>query len=179
MSLQGTLSSSSAAQLQQKKRRCAEVCVELLIIETVRMFSERESGPPPPATLEAIGFRVGRQLAERYTKDKPRLGDTLEVIKFICKEFWQATFKKQVDNLKTNHRGIYVLQDNTFRWLQHIVPSSGDSAQQESIKSLAQLYLHLPCGILRGALVHLGVHCTVEADPKALPGCSFTVRMTT
>jgi hypothetical protein len=40
----------------------------------------------------------------RYSRDKPRLGDTLEVIKFICKDFWQAVFKKQVDNLKTNHR---------------------------------------------------------------------------
>ena len=40
----------------------------------------------------------------RYSKDKPRLGDTLEVIKFVCKDFWQAVFKKQVDNLKTNHR---------------------------------------------------------------------------
>lgn len=40
----------------------------------------------------------------RYSKDRSRLGDTLEVIKFICKDFWQAVFKKQVDNLKTNHR---------------------------------------------------------------------------
>ena len=40
----------------------------------------------------------------RYSKDKPRLGDTLEIIKFLCKDFWQAVFKKQVDNLKTNHR---------------------------------------------------------------------------
>ena len=40
----------------------------------------------------------------RYTKDRPRLGDTLEVIKFLCKDFWTAVFKKQVDNLRTNHR---------------------------------------------------------------------------
>lgn len=40
----------------------------------------------------------------RYSKDKPRLGDTLEIIKFLCKDFWQVVFKKQVDNLKTNHR---------------------------------------------------------------------------
>jgi hypothetical protein len=40
----------------------------------------------------------------RYSRDKARLGDTLEVMKFLCKDFWQALFKKQVDNLKTNHR---------------------------------------------------------------------------
>lgn len=44
------------------------------------------------------------QLICRYSRDKARLGDTLEVIKFLCKDFWQAVFKKQVDNLKTNHR---------------------------------------------------------------------------
>ena len=42
------------------------------------------------------GFRVGRQLAERYTANRGRLGEPLEVIKFICKEFWAAVFRKQV-----------------------------------------------------------------------------------
>ena len=32
------------------------------------------------------------------------MGDALEIIKFMCKEFWLAVFKKQVDNLRTNHR---------------------------------------------------------------------------
>lgn len=41
---------------------------------------------------------------DRYSKDKPRMGEPLEVIKFVCKDFWQAVFKKQVDNLRTNHR---------------------------------------------------------------------------
>jgi hypothetical protein len=26
------------------------------------------------------------------------------VVKFICKDLWVIMFKKQVDNLKTNHR---------------------------------------------------------------------------
>lgn len=40
----------------------------------------------------------------RMTKDRPRFHDTLDVIKFVCKEFWLSIFKKQIDNLKTNHR---------------------------------------------------------------------------
>jgi hypothetical protein len=32
------------------------------------------------------------------------MADPLEVVKFMCKEFWIAVFKKQVDNLRTNHR---------------------------------------------------------------------------
>ena len=51
---------------QRQRRRCAEVCVELLCFETAKMFVQREDGPSAAAALEAIGFRVGRQLAERY-----------------------------------------------------------------------------------------------------------------
>lgn len=48
-----------------RKRRCAEVCLELLLLETVRTVTDRMSGPAVGVTLEAIGFRVGAQLAER------------------------------------------------------------------------------------------------------------------
>ena len=44
----------------------------------------------------------------RYTMDRPRFTDHLEAIKFICKDFWSELFKKQIDNLKTNHRVISV-----------------------------------------------------------------------
>lgn len=36
--------------------------------------------------------------------DRPRFTDNLDAIKFICKDFWSELFKKQIDNLKTNHR---------------------------------------------------------------------------
>jgi len=36
--------------------------------------------------------------------ERPRFSDHLEAIKFICKDFWSEIFKKQIDNLKTNHR---------------------------------------------------------------------------
>lgn len=67
--------------------------------------------------FERMGYSVGQRLIERFhfplnkyllieraTKEKPRFGETLEIIKFICKEFWVDVFKKQVDNLRTNHR---------------------------------------------------------------------------
>lgn len=50
----------------------------------------------------------------RFSRDKPRFQDTLDAIKFLCKDLWLIVFKKQIDNLKTNHRGIYVLTDNRF-----------------------------------------------------------------
>lgn len=78
--------------------------------------------------------------------ERPRFSDHLEAIKFICKDFWSEVFKKQIDNLKTNHRvrfspkiwkssscvcvffltklffiqGTFVLQDNKFRWLSRV-----------------------------------------------------------
>lgn len=30
--------------------------------------------------------------------------EPLDVIKFVCKDFWIAIFKKQIDKLQTNHR---------------------------------------------------------------------------
>jgi hypothetical protein len=50
---------------QRPRRRCAEACMESLANEAVRFFSEREYGPAAPAALEAVGYRMGRQLAER------------------------------------------------------------------------------------------------------------------
>lgn len=42
--------------------------------------------------------------ADRFSRDRPRFNDTLDVIKFVCKDLWTLVFRKQVDNLKTNHR---------------------------------------------------------------------------
>lgn len=40
----------------------------------------------------------------RFSRDRPRFTDALDVIKFLCKDLWTLVFKKQIDNLKTNHR---------------------------------------------------------------------------
>ncbi|THH12847.1 hypothetical protein EW146_g7311 [Bondarzewia mesenterica] len=67
------------------------------------------------ARLEAIGLHVGANITERLCHDRPIFSDTLDAIKFICKDLWAVCWDKQVDNLRTNHRGVYVLQDNTFK----------------------------------------------------------------
>ena len=52
-------------------------------------------------------------------------------------------------------------------------------AQAAGSLEVARDYLHLPCAMVRGALVHLGVDCTVTAEAQALEGgghsCDFTV----
>jgi trafficking protein particle complex subunit 6 len=54
--------------------------------------------------LDSMGYRVGLGIVDKFTRDKPRFTDTLDVIKFLCKDLWMLVFKKQIDNLKTNHR---------------------------------------------------------------------------
>lgn len=40
----------------------------------------------------------------RFTKDSPSFKDELDVMKFLCKDFWTNIFRKQIDNLRTNHQ---------------------------------------------------------------------------
>ncbi len=52
-------------------------------------------------------------------------------------------------------QGIYVLQDHSFRWLLRLAPPTpaADGSRAELLARAAQPYLHLPCGLIRGALV--------------------------
>lgn len=95
------------------------------------------------SNLEYIGFSTGYRIIERLTREMPRFKDELDTLKFICTDFWASVFKKQIDNLRTNHQGmdfsfiaphleyytlyfagVYVLQDNAFRFLRQISNSS-------------------------------------------------------
>lgn len=65
-------------------------------------------------TLDTLGYRVGLGLIEKLSAQSARPTTPLDMIKFICKDLWQVVFRKQIDNLKTNHRGTFVLTDNKF-----------------------------------------------------------------
>ena len=73
------------------------------------------------ARLEAIGLHVGANITERcddrifsqrgtlitiqrLCHGRAGFADTLDVVKFVCKELWSTCWDKQVDNLRTNHR---------------------------------------------------------------------------
>ncbi|TVY26132.1 Trafficking protein particle complex subunit, partial [Lachnellula hyalina] len=109
--------------------------------------------------LEMLGYRVGQGLVERFSKDRPRFTDTLDVIKFLCKDLWMLVFQKQIDNLKTNHRGVYVLTDAQFKPLKRLSAVAGGGGVVK-----AQPFLWFPCGIIRGALASMGINATVQAE---------------
>ncbi|KAJ5279894.1 Trafficking protein particle complex subunit 6B [Penicillium angulare] len=126
-------------------RALSSSCFDFLLIELVPMaerlakqLSTNDHGPEDGEIrettffrLESLGYRVGQGLAERFSRDRPRFTDNLDVIKFLCKDLWTVLFRKQIDNLKTNHRrnhqvlprntkreweqGVYVLTDSAFR----------------------------------------------------------------
>ncbi|KAI0115094.1 transport protein particle component [Daldinia grandis] len=111
------------------------------------------------------------QYIPSFSRDRPRFNDTLDAIKFICKDLWMLVFKKQVDNLKTNHRGVYVLTDNAFRPLSRMSADAGGHAVVR-----AQPFLWFPCGIIRGALAAMGIAATVQAETNELPGAVFQIK---
>ncbi|XP_043930158.1 trafficking protein particle complex subunit 6B isoform X1 [Protopterus annectens] len=103
-----------------------------------------------------------------FTKDTARFKDELDIMKFICKDFWTSVFRKQIDNLRTNHQGIYVLQDNKFRLL---TPMSATKQYLEH----APKYLAFTCGLVRGALSNVGIKSIVTAEVSTMPACKFQV----
>ncbi|XP_073000899.1 uncharacterized protein [Typha latifolia] len=172
-------------------REVAECCVDGMVAELVSAFSTRFYVTNPEIAagrIYAIGFQVGQKLSERYTIEHSQFTDHIEAIKFICQEFWFVLFKKQIDSLRTNLRGTFVLQDNNFQWLT-FMPSNPtledmDASQHESsptpdskIAQTACLHLCFPCGIIQGALSNLGIRCAVSADISNLPACSFVLHI--
>ncbi|KAF9871616.1 transporter particle component [Colletotrichum karsti] len=138
---------------------------------SARKMDEDEERDAVFYRLETLGYRVGQGLVERFSRDRPRFNDTLDVIKFVCKDLWSLVFRKQVDNLKTNHRGVYVLTDNSFKPFSRMSTETGGQAVVR-----AQPFLWFPCGIVRGALAALGINATVQAETNELPAAIFQIK---
>jgi len=120
--------------------------------------------------LESIGYSAGYRIVEKLAREGPKFKDELDLMKFICKDFWGAIFRKQIDNLRTNHQGVYVLQDNSFRFLNRV---SGDRQYLEA----SPKFVSLTCGLVRGSLANLGVSAVVTAEITSLPACKFQVQV--
>ncbi|KAG9962981.1 transport protein particle component, partial [Aureobasidium melanogenum] len=127
--------------------------------------------------LDSLGYRVGLGLVEKLSQNSPRPTTALDMIKFICKDLWQVVFRKQIDNLKTNHRGTFVLTDNKFLALgrMSVDRGRGPRGAEEALRK-AQPFLYFPCGIIRGALAGFGLSVSVHAETTELPQAVFQIR---
>jgi len=160
----------------------ADTCLELLHMEMVESVV---TSPIHTAqrelvyfALEGLGFDVGHRMIHRVVRDKPLLTNTLECIKFLCKEFWMECFKKSIDSLRThkNVNNIFLLKDNSFRWLKRISSGSFPTVPEGQYQRSPEDYAIFPAGLLRGALYGLGIQAAVEPilgpEPHA---CTFQV----
>ncbi|KAK3717763.1 hypothetical protein LTR37_005534 [Vermiconidia calcicola] len=127
--------------------------------------------------LDSLGYRVGQGLVERFSTGKPRPQTPLDAIKFICKDLWTLVFRKQIDNLKTNHRGIFVLTDNRFQALSRMSVNrrAGKEVVEEGLLR-AGMYLYFPSGVIRGALAGLGIEATVTGETAEIPTATFQIK---
>ncbi|ANB13931.1 Trs33p [Sugiyamaella lignohabitans] len=122
--------------------------------------------------IEGYGHRVGLGLSQIFTKDRPWFTDQLDIMKFVCKELWVILYKKQIDNLKTNHRGTYVLTDTQFKYCSRMGTAYGP---KETLRR-ATPYLWFPAGVIRGALSALGIDAAVTFDADQLPKVTFNIQ---
>ncbi|KAF1346657.1 transport protein particle component [Delphinella strobiligena] len=138
--------------------------------------------------LDALGYRVGQGLVERFSANTPRPNQPLDMIKFLCKDLWTLVFRKQIDNLKTNHRGTFVLTDARFPPLARMSVDRGRGprgleealSQSQAVPILTSdrhsQFLWFPCGIIRGALSGFGLNVTVQAETTDLKSAVFQIR---
>jgi hypothetical protein len=120
--------------------------------------------------MRAYTYRI-----RSFSTNRPHFTDPLDAIKFLCKDLWTLLFRKQIDNLKTNHRGVYVLTDSAFRPFARISGSPRDTLQNNAVVR-AQPYLWFPCGVVRGCLAGMGIEAQVQAESAELPGATFQIK---
>lgn len=108
--------------------------------------------------LRATGFQIGNKVTELLVfSNNPNLVfknmDLLSVMKFICRDVWKQMYGKQIDNLKTNHRGTFYLLDYEYRPIQAFAVD--DKSTEEEL-AMIKPFLEIPVGIIRGVLSSLG-----------------------
>ena len=149
-----------------------EVPFQLLHGELVNLVLHQKGSERVKALsdIESIGFSSGYRLVEKLTREHPKFKDELDLMKFICKDYWVCIFRKQIDNLRTNHQGVYVLQDKSFKYLQSI------SASKQYFQD-SSVFLVFTCGLIRGSLANLGIKSVVTTEVVSLPSVKFQIQV--
>ena len=89
------------------------------------------------------------------------------------------------DNLRTNHRGTWVLQDAQHKPIVRLSSLGDDSAARKHAMRVSEMnflrfsltqMLYQPCGVIRGAAAALGLAATVQPE---LSGSQVTFQVRT
>ena len=142
--------------------------------------SSKEAAQKQSQRLEAMGYDVGFRLMERMSEKQKFLGfQDLDCVKFMCRDFWRVLFGKSIDKLQTNRRGVFVLLDLQFHWIEKYTSGAEPQQLEEGTKQMIHSLLLFPCGIMRGGLTNLGMNVNVTADLGTLPQVTFSLRRKT
>lgn len=132
------------------------------------------NSPDVAAASHLMGYTVGRRLCllllHSAPADSSNAMDLLAIVKFVCRTVWRLVYNKPIDNLRTNHRGTFVLLDANHRTILAFDLPRGVVDTHHK----ARLYLHWPCGLVRGALAALGLDASVVAELQ-FPQVTFQV----
>jgi len=138
-------------------------------------------------------------------KDKDRLVTDLDVMRWLCRDFWGEVFRKTGDKLQTNNsvralaaatRRLLPPQAHPIalvaRLLPRLVRLQGTyllvdnnfrplrylaAEDDDTAKSLHLRFMMLPCGLVRGALAALDMDASVNVDVTGSPKVVFQVRL--
>lgn len=98
------------------------------------------------SACSSLGF------TDRFSRDRPRFTDTLDAIKFLCKDMWTLVFRKQIDNLKTNHRVLILFYHLCVSGLSvYGLLISGYAGCLRSYRQQFQTLLPHECGVVAGS----------------------------
>ncbi|ODV59812.1 Trs33p [Ascoidea rubescens DSM 1968] len=120
---------------------------------------------------ELLSFQINSNSLNLISKENNNL-DILNIMKFICRDVWKKLYDKQMDNLRTNHRGTFVLIDSNFKDLTRMSSSKGINDTIIKCKP----YVWFPCGIIRGILSSLDIDSTVNFEITKFPSVTFNVQ---
>lgn len=125
--------------------------------------------------IENCGYLVGLKLADlllyKIGSGNQKLVDILDVMKFLCRDVWKALYNKQMDNLRTNNRGTFVLVDNRYKFIANLASQNGSA----DTVNKAMAHLWFPCGVIRGILMSFGTECRVVAEIGDFPLVTFNI----
>ena len=123
----------------------------------------------PPTQTPTIWIS---SMALRGGPDVKRPVEILDVMKWVCRDFWIELYQKSIDKLQTNNKDKFVLQDFNYRWMRYMFPGG------EEARHAAKKYLVFPCALIRGALAACDVDAIVNAEFSQAPKVLFHIKLT-
>lgn len=144
---------------------------------TIAVFdSENIGSDEVTLRIESYGYSLGLRLTEvlmyKAAANTSKIVDILDIMKFVCRDVWKCLYGKQMDNLRTNHRGTFVLIDNSYRVISGLNSAKGNPDSVNKARS----YLWFPCGIIRGILMSFGIEAYITAEISQFPAVSFNIQ---